>query len=849
MTQLEKINFHIISHTHWDREWYLPFEVFRLELVKLIDNLLEILEQDSSFIFHLDGQTIILQDYLEIKPHKKEQIKKFVKSGNLLIGPWYVLSDQFLTSGESTIRNFLYGIRDAKNFGGVMYIGYCPDQFGQISQLPQILNGFNIKSAIIGRGIQDSIAEHNWFGLNGDSVLAIALTHWYNNAQRLPDKEKLHNYLDKIYTMQSPTSRSGNIFLMNGCDHLFAQKDLKENLKGTSGNQKWQIGETSLPEAIKSILESPNKTNFPIYYGELRDDNNRYILAGTLSSRVYLKLINYSLETKLEKIIEPLSVFCAISKKIKYQYEEIKYAWELLMENHAHDSICGCSTDEVHKEMETRFLKVNQVTEKIKENLISDLHHCDEPAMINNKQYLQAINLTNYNRIDVIETELEFPMGPAAEHPSASPTINKPEIKNIVLKHEGKIIQSKILENTQTFKMIRSKNEVPLLRAIQKIKILFAADVKPFSACSYEIEENERDGETARRRDGEEHCFENENYKLRVNNNGTLSVVLKENNFKFENIHFLSIEEDVGDEYNFVANEKVKTTYLKDYNWNIKVIEENDFRKVFLLATDNISALDINIEIICTYNSNRIDFKTKINNRCKNKRIRLHFPTNLHTNYLNADTALGVLQRARPPVTWTNYAYSQPLYNWIDHSNETNGLAFFGSGLADYELYEDGNGFALTLIRAVGKLSTVKSHSLIETPEAQCNREINFSYAIFPHKGIWEEADIQKEQLIYQTPIITNHSDLLLNTKNLITLSNKLLVSILKRAEDNDNLYILRVFNPYNKKFNNCRLKFNFPYKKITLLNLNEDGMIKEFSNEVEFEAKPHQILTFGIEI
>ena len=355
---MTNITFHVISHTHWDREWYLPFEVFRIELVELIDNLLDILEQNRDFIFHLDGQTIILQDYLEIKPHKKEQIKKFIKSRNILIGPWYVLSGQFLTSGESTVRNLLYGIKDAKDSGGVMMVGYCPDQFGQIAQLPQIFKGFNINSAIIGRGIQDSIAEHNWYGLNGESILAISLTHWYNNAQRFP-KEETHKYIDKIFETQAKTSLSKHILLMNGCDHLSVQGNLSKVLKSVSQNQKWQLKQNSLPEAIKNIT---NKGNYPICFGELRSDNNKYILAGTLSSRVYLKLLNYKCQTMLEKVIEPLAAMFSINT-VKtprrgvsaYPYDEIKYAWKLLIQNHAHDSICGCSVDEVHMEMETRF--------------------------------------------------------------------------------------------------------------------------------------------------------------------------------------------------------------------------------------------------------------------------------------------------------------------------------------------------------------------------------------------------------------------------------------------------------------------------------------------------------------
>ncbi len=853
---MTNITFHVISHTHWDREWYLPFEVFRIELVELIDNLLNILEQNKDFIFHLDGQTIILQDYLEIKPYKKEQIKKLIKSGNILIGPWYVLSDQFLTSGESTIRNLLYGVRDAKDFGNVMMVGYCPDQFGQIAQLPQIFKGFNINSAIVGRGIQDSIAEHNWFGLNGESILAISLTHWYNNAQRFP-KEDTHSYVDKIFATHTQTTRSNHILLMNGCDHLSAQGNLPEILSSVTQNQKWQLKQNCLPETVKNIINNPNSKNYPICFGELRSDNNKYILAGTLSSRVYLKLLNYKCQTILEKVIEPLAAILSIQKYIIYPYDEIKYAWKLLIQNHAHDSICGCSIDEVHKEMEIRFLKVNQVLEKLKENLLKtlgDLRHCEEalkeptkqsPNM--NRTYLQIINPTNYYRNEIVETTLEFPMGPPAEDPSATPTINKSEVKNLTLKLDGKKADFHILESCLDYKMIRSKDEVPLLQAIQKIKILLEVTIKPFSIISYEIE-TESTGQSLDVRALSSCCeFENQNYKLSVNKNGTLTISLKDSDYKFENINFITVEDDLGDEYNFVQNKSDSIISSTNWRWNIGTIEENNFRKRFALTTNDV--IDLKIEMTCYKNSDRIDFKTKVQNTVKNKRIRLHFPAKLQTNYLTADTPFGILQRSCPPIDWINYADSQPLHNWIDHNNNEFGLAFFGSGLADYELYNNGNGFAVTLIRAIGKLSSVKSHSLIKTPEAQCNREIEFAYAIYPHTGNGEKKKIQDESLIYQTPLISNQSYSTNNLQSLITLSPKLTVSTFKRSEDKENLYVLRVFNQSNERLNHCEVSFNFAFKKLYSLNLNEEIATIFNKDKLIFTAEPFQILTLGIEI
>ena len=510
----------------------------------------------------------------------------------------------------------------------------------------------------------------------------------------------------------------------------------------------------------------------------------------------------------------------------------------MLIQNHAHDSICGCSTDEVHREMETRFLKVKQVTNKIQEELLNK--DCNEET----NNYLQVINTTGFHRREIVETELEFPLGPLAEHPSAAPTINKSKIESIKLKYRSKSIAHEIIDSYETFKMIRSKDEVPLLQAIQKVKVIFEADIEPLSMKSYEIEQcQDIKNKTSK--------FENDNYKLTINKDGSLTLALKDTNHMFENIHMISIENDMGDEYNFVPSQDLKTITSKDFKWNIKTIEENSLRKKMLLEIKNNENLEFVTEITCSSNSTRIDFNTKIKNNLKNKRIRLHFPDALNTSFINADTPFGCVKRARPPVSWTNYALSQPLHNWIDHSNDLCGLTFFGGGLADYELYKDGNGFAITLIRAIGKLSKVKSHSMIETPEAQCNREINFSYAIYPYSGNMQISNVYENQLAHQVPLITSQSSSQIDKPSIIASSKELVLSILKRAEDNENLYIIRLFNPTDKNLFNCFLCLNFEYKRVLLLNLNEDSKktIDSSDRKINFDLKPFEIITFGIEI
>ncbi|MCK4961620.1 MAG: hypothetical protein KAS19_03995, partial [Anaerolineales bacterium] len=178
---------HIVPHTHWDREWYLPFQSFRIKLVHLIDMLLDILDHDPAFThFTLDGQTIILEDYLEIRPERESDLIRHIRSGRLLIGPWYILPDEFLVSPEATVRNLLQGGSLCDRFGARMDIGYLPDPFGHIGQMPQILLGFGIEMAAFRRGLADEPCELWWQAPDGSRVLTAYLRDGYDNAARLP---------------------------------------------------------------------------------------------------------------------------------------------------------------------------------------------------------------------------------------------------------------------------------------------------------------------------------------------------------------------------------------------------------------------------------------------------------------------------------------------------------------------------------------------------------------------------------------------------------------------------------------------------------------------------------------
>jgi alpha-mannosidase len=388
----------IISETHWDRAWYLTFQQFRLQLVKLVDGLLTILEQDPEFTHYtFDGQTVVLEDYLEVKPLQKERILKLVKQGRIDIGPWYILPDVFLVSGESLIRNLLRGSQIASEFGRRMDVGYIPDPFGQVSQLPQILSQFSIDSIIFGRGTGDESeelgAEFIWEGTDGSSVLAHWLPLGYGNIANLPDDvQDAVSVIEDVIAQLKPRSIVGTYLLMNGSDHLTPQQHLPQIVDkfNQTHNEKIVIG--TLPMFVDLIRVK--KGMLKKFRGEFRRSKYQNLLSGVYSARVYLKQANDYSQRILERVTEPWGVIASLIGR-RYPSEEIRLAWKYLLQNHPHDDICGCSIDEVHDDGMQRFRWIDEITAALNQDtlkaLVTDIQS-DHPgvAVFNSSSYMRS---------------------------------------------------------------------------------------------------------------------------------------------------------------------------------------------------------------------------------------------------------------------------------------------------------------------------------------------------------------------------------------------------------------------------------------------------------------------------
>jgi len=351
----------LVPHTHWDREWYRTHEQFRYGMVHLFDGLLDMLEEDPGFRhFTLDGQSILVDDYFEVRPGARERLARLVREGRLLIGPWYVLPDEWLVSGEALIRNLRLGLRKARELGSSMNVGYVPDQFGHVGQLPQILAGFGLEAAALWRGVGADVDETTflWEAPDGTSLFTVYLRFGYGNAVRLPlDPEELSERLRETASRLEPHSRIPTLLLMNGSDHELPQAGLPAAIEQIARLlPDWTLEIGTLPGFV-ARAKRECASDLPVHQGELRSGLRSPLLPGCASSRLPQKRSDFENDRLLTRYLEPLAAWLSTLGG-EPDVEVIDLAWRVAMENHPHDSICGCSIDRVHEQMESRFARV-----------------------------------------------------------------------------------------------------------------------------------------------------------------------------------------------------------------------------------------------------------------------------------------------------------------------------------------------------------------------------------------------------------------------------------------------------------------------------------------------------------
>jgi alpha-mannosidase len=362
----------LLPHTHWDREWYLPFAEFQQRLVPVLDEVLDLADAGYPH-FHLDGQTALVDDYLELRPEREPDLRRHVASGRLSVGPWLALVDEFLVSGETIIRDLELGLARARELGvRGDPVGYLPDQFGHIGQMPQLLRAARIETAVVWRGVPTSVdrSVFRWESPDRSTVLAeylpfgYALGIWVRGAD---DAESLARWLKRTGGWLAPFAARKRLLVPVGSDHAAADTTLPERLAAAcrlAPDLDVRIG------SLVEHLAQPTEGELPVWKGELRSAARAHLLPGVVSARVRQKQERAEVEALLERYAEPLA---ALVPGFEWPDRELERAWRLLVLNGAHDSVCGCSIDEVARAVDARCTEARGVAAEVADAALTRL--------------------------------------------------------------------------------------------------------------------------------------------------------------------------------------------------------------------------------------------------------------------------------------------------------------------------------------------------------------------------------------------------------------------------------------------------------------------------------------------
>ena len=847
--QEEKKTMHFISHTHWDREWYMPFESHRFKLVEFFDRLLDTLDHDPTFqSFHLDGQTIVIEDYLEVRPQMREKIEKYIAEGRLVNGPWYILQDEYLVDGESNVRNLLIGKQISAKYGKVSNIGYFPDAFGNIGQAPQILRGFGIDCAAFGRGVTPrkgdrldtgeenygkATSEVCWRSPDGSEVLGAVFLNWYNNAMELP-AENTAAHLDTIRQNCERYATTPHLLCMNGCDHQPVQTNIGQLLEREGQTYPHALVHSNFQDYFDAIR--PYKDRFGIFVGELDGEysNGWHTLANTASARIYLKQWNALCENLLERQAEPMSVAAQLYTGKKADRDYLHFIWKMLLQNHPHDSICGCSVDAVHAEMVTRFQKVqaaaNMLLQDDTEAVCAAIHTAD---MVGEK------TITVWN-----------PLGrPASEWTTVH--VDLPEDSTVspeaLALYDGDVRVPAAIEDCDVqFDYALPKDAFRQPFFVHRYRVTFrACDIPPVGYKTFVVRV-ENDPQTVNSDltvSGKK--VMNKYLTLFFQRDGSVRVTDKRSRSTYTTGIFLDCG-DVGDEY--IYREPADQLRVTTEGKTAKVeLERCDAAAVTMKVTHtmqipadtdlakNCRIGSATLVIECRYTlragAGRVDVETVIHNTAKNHRVTMLTKNDIQTDLVMAEGQYDIVKRPIIPWEgWTNPTRPGKMTTFFGLEDEKRGLLIAGRGLQEYEVLRDGaNTMALTLHRGIDRMNGW-GIGMFHAPEGQCLGTLTVAYSLIPYAVRNRYAAVDDAYSFAAAPFVSKSMDLhtgtIPATDALIPMEGKgFVVSAVKPCETRGSV-ICRVFQPYETD-TKVVITAADRYAEAWLTDLNEDRVAK----------------------
>ncbi|MGB4590459.1 MAG: glycoside hydrolase family 38 C-terminal domain-containing protein [Clostridiaceae bacterium] len=863
----KKLKIVVLPHTHWDREWYFTSSKSMIYSLRDFDEIIDFMENhDEVKSFILDGQTSIIEDYLEMHPDNTERLKELIKNKRILTGPWYTQPDTLVVSGESLIRNLLYGTKKARSYGHSMEVGYLPDSFGMSAQMPQIYNGFGIKYATFRRGIADSITkdrEFYWESKDGSKVFAHNIYHYGSMAYPPSDVDGIKNYMEKMVNLLKESSTTGTILLFNGEDQKPIRKNINEIVEKARvifPEIEFEIG--SLEDTLKEMEKSD--TEFITYQGEFTFGQHSRVHKSIFSTRADLKIMNNTLENFIVNILEPVSSLAYLAG---FTYEErlIEKIWKLMLDNSAHDRIGMCNSDRTNRDVKHRFELAKNYAEDLLELKLREIGiHIDEKSAFQ----FQLYNLLPYKRDGYVEMELFVP----------SPHF---EIRN----ENGELQKHVVIDIEEVTKNIfaKSKREIgvdddlnPLwaetVTSIYKAKTKISVIGLPSMGYStYTISGTDLE-ESSRSLDSDSSCIENEFYRIIHYENGRIDLFDKMRNKSYPD--FISLEDsgDEGDSYDYsepkddkiIVERSLQSAKFNknslgsqgEFSYLMKIPYDLKERSQGLCGTEQI----IKLKIELNQGDKNIHASISTINQAIEHRFRAIFHTDIKASNSRADQQFGLIER---PVylseveKWKEEAWDEkprtiePMQSLVSISGKEGTLEIITESVREYQIIgDDFDQIAMTLYRSTPFLGKDnlndrpgrESGTKARTPEAELlGIEINSKYTIRLDDELIENHLLSQTANEVLTPIIgyqaaqfKNNTDyFVLNMpkeKNLqpefslLETSKNVVISTLKKAEGKSDL-ILRVFNPSEEEHVEVELSSQFMDR---VIEVNLDETLKE---------------------
>jgi alpha-mannosidase len=749
--------------------------------------LLELMEADERYRFTLDGQLATLDDYLEVRPEAEPRIRRLVEERRLAIGPWQVLMDEFLVSGEAIVRNLEYGQRRGAELGGAMAVAYLPDMFGHVAQMPQILRRAGIERAVVWRGVPAAIDSHafDWESPDGSSVRAEYLPYGYSNGAYLLDVPgRLRSGLDAVRESLRDFFGDEPVLAMFGTDHMEPVPQLADLLE--------ESGAAAQVSTLPDYLESADATRrVPRWRGELRSSARANMLMGTLSARLDLKAAMARAERALTRYAEPFQALYGVA----WPERLLDVAWRRVIENSAHDSICGCSVDEVSTQVLVRCHEAEQIAMGL----------ADEAAQVAAAaaplETVVAFNPSPCPRSDLVQLSLGVPArweDIALALPDGTRLAAQRVSRNEPLLVAERVPSSEvpgwlrrrlhgrelfgrrlnrmtIEERLVTFEVddeadpiwldlddLRNELEVATsaedgdwevrIVARRRSTVVASVPAPAFGWTALEPVEGTGWVKDPVRVDADR--LENDRIGIRIDADGTFSLN------GIDGVGRLVDGGDEGDSYNYAPPAEDQIVDAPD-EVRVTVLAEGPVRGAVSIASSyRWRETPVEVQTVVELRAGEAFCRVRVSfeNPCSDHRLRFHIPLAREATFSAAEGQFAVVERGlEAEEGFAEVALPTfPAYGFVT----AGGVAALLEHPMEYELL-DGRELALTILRATGLISR-SAHAYRESPAgpelpipaAQCRGPWSIGFGLFPHEGAWHEAGVLAQLEHYRHPFL-----------------------------------------------------------------------------------------------